>query len=112
MHIRSGDLRVIGSDENKIRVNYSGKNGSKTNGVTVRLKTIGNYAELRVSGGPNNDFHSKIQVPKNSDLYLRMPAGDLEVDGLTGDQAVAVHAGGMILGLGKPDDYPHCAETV
>src|SRR6267143_5539071 len=86
MHIRSGALRVIGSDENKIRVNYSGKSGSKTNDVTVRLKTIGNYAELRVSGGPNNDFHIKIQVPKNSGLYLRMPAGDLEVDGLTGDK--------------------------
>src|SRR6266581_7836623 len=57
MHIRSGDLRVIGSSENKIRVNYSGKNAGKTNAVTVRLKTIGNYAELRVSGGPNNDFH-------------------------------------------------------
>ena len=112
MHIRSGDLRVIGSDENKIRVNYSGKNGSKTNDVTVRLKTIGNYAELRVSGGPNNDFHIKIQVPKNSGLYLRMPAGDLEVDGLTGDKDVEIHAGDMTLGVGKADDYGHVDASV
>src|SRR5437879_13075035 len=102
MHIRAGDLRVIGSDENKIRVNYAGKNGSKTNDVTARLKTIGNYAELRVSGGPNNAFHIKIQVPKNSGLYLHMRAGDLEVDGLTGHKHVEIPAGDMLLGVGRP----------
>jgi hypothetical protein len=112
MHIRSGELRVIGSDENKIRVNYSGKNGSKTSDVTVSLKTVGNYAELRVSGGPHNDFRIEIQVPKNSGLYLRMPAGDLEVNGLTGDKDVEIHAGDMTLGVGKADDYGHVDASV
>jgi hypothetical protein len=112
MHIRSGDLRVIGSDENKIRVNYSGKNGSKTSDVTVSLKTVGNNAELRVSGGPHNDFRIEIQVPKNSGLYLRMPAGDLEVNGLTGDKDVEIHAGDMTLGVGKADDYGHVDASV
>jgi hypothetical protein len=112
MHIRSGELRVIGSDENKIRVNYSGKNGSKTSDVTVSLKTVGNNAELRVSGGPHNDFRIEIQVPKNSGLYLRMPAGDLEVNGLTGDKDVEIHAGDMTLGVGKADDYGHVDASV
>ena len=112
MHIRSGALRVIGSDENKIRVNYSGKNGSKTSDVTVSLKTVGNYAELRVSGGPHNDFRIEIQVPKNSGLYLRMPAGDLEVNGLTGDKDVEIHAGDMTLGVGKADEYGHVDASV
>src|SRR5437773_12420910 len=112
MHIRSGELRVIGSDENKIRVNYSGKNGSKTSDVTVSLKTVGNNAELRVSGGTHNDFRTEIQVPKNSGLYLRMPAGDLEVNGLTGDKDVEIHAGDMTLGVGKADDYGHVDASV
>jgi hypothetical protein len=112
MHIRSGDLRVIGSSENKIRVNYSGKNAGKTSDVKVSLKTVGNSAELRVSGGPHNDFRIEIQVPKNSGLYLRMPAGDLEVDGLTGDKDVEIHAGDMTLGVGKADDYGHVDASV
>jgi hypothetical protein len=112
MHIRSGELRVIGSDENKIRVNYSGKNGSKTTDVTVSLKTVGNNAELGVSGGPHNDFRIEIQVPKNSGLYLRMPAGDLEVNGVTGDKDVEIHAGDMTLGVGKADDYGHVDVSV
>src|SRR2546429_8772531 len=56
MHIRSGNLRVIGSSENKIRVNYSGKNAGKTSDVKVSLKTFGNSAELRVTGGSHCDF--------------------------------------------------------
>jgi hypothetical protein len=112
MHVRSGDLRVIGSNENKIRVNYSGKNAGKTSDVKVSLKTIGNSAELRVSGGPHNDFRIEIQVPKNSGLYLRMPAGDLEVDGITGDKDVEIHAGDMTLGVGKADDYGHVDASV
>ena len=112
MHIRSGALRVIGSDENKIRVNYSGKNASKISDVKVSLKTIGNNAELRVSGGPHNDFRIEIQVPKNSGLYLRMPAGELEVKDLTGDKDVEIHAGDMTLGVGKAEDYGHVDASV
>ena len=112
MHIRSGDLRVIGSNENKIRVNYSGKNAGKTSDVRVSLKTIGNNAELRVSGGPHNGFQIEIQIPKNSGLYLRMPAGDLEVDGLTGDKDVEIHAGDMTLAVGKAADYGHVDASV
>ena len=112
MHIRSGDLRVIGSDENKIRINYSGKNASEISDVKVSLKTVGNSAELRVSGGPHNDFRIEIQVPKNSGLYLRMPAGDLEVNGLTGDKDVEIHAGDMTLGVGKAEDYGHVDASV
>src|SRR5438876_4301486 len=68
MHIRSGELRVIGSDENKIRVNYSGKNASQLSDVKVSLKAVGTNGELHVSGGPHNDFRIEIQVPKNSGL--------------------------------------------
>src|SRR5438876_12040893 len=68
MHIRSGELRVIGSDENKIRVNYSGKNAGQLSDVKVTLKAVGSNGELHVSGGPHNGFRIDIQVPKNSGL--------------------------------------------
>ena len=112
MHIRSGELRVIGRDENKIRVNYSGKNAGQLSDVKVTLKAVGSNGELHVSGGPHNDFRIEIQVPKNSGLYLRMPAGDLEVDGLTGDKDVEIHAGDMTLGVGKAEDYGHVDASV
>jgi hypothetical protein len=105
MHIRSGELRIVGSDESKIRVHYLGKKIDKSGDVKVSLKTTGNAAELSVNGGPRNDFQIEVQVPRNSNLYLRMPFGEVRIDSLTGDKDVELHAGELTLGIGQPEDY-------
>ena len=112
MHICSSELRVIGSDENKIQIHYWGKNTDKGDEVKVSLKTAGNTGELRISGGPHNNFEIEIRVPKNSDLYLRVPAGDVEVSGLTGDKDVEVHAGDVRIEIGDPEDYARVDASV
>lgn len=112
LHVRSGDLRIVGSDESKIRVHYLGKNVYKSREVKVSLHTVGNAADLHVSGGPRNDFQIEIQVPRLSNLYLRMPFGEVEINGLTGDKDVELHAGELILGVGKPEDYARVDTSV
>ena len=104
MHIRSGELRIVGSDESKIRVHYLGKNVYKSGDVKVSL-TAGNAAELKVDGGPRNDFKIEVRVPRNSNLYLRMPFGEVVIDRLIGDKDVELHAGELTMGVGKPEDY-------
>ena len=105
LHIRSGDLKVIGSDEQKIRVNYWGKNASQAHDVKVSLRTTGNTGVLHVHGGPRNDFRIEIQIPKASHLFLRMPAGDAEVENLVGDKDVELHAGDLTMAVGSPEQY-------
>jgi hypothetical protein len=105
LHIRSSDLRIIGSDENKIKIRYWGKNASQARDVKVSLRTLGNTGELRVHGGPHYDLQIEIFVPKTSDLYLRMPAGDAEVKGIVGNKDVAIRAGDLTLAVGAPQEY-------
>ena len=105
LHIRSGDLKVIGSDENKIKIRYWGKNAGEARDVKVSLRTTGNTGVLHVHGGPRNDFQIEIRVPRASNLFLRMPAGDAEVDNLVGDKDVELHAGDLTLGVGSPEEY-------
>ena len=105
LHIRSGDLKVIGSDEQKIRVNYWGKNASQAHDVKVSLRTTGNTGVLHVHGGARNDFRIEIQIPKASHLFLRMPAGDAEVENLVGDKDVELHAGDLTMAVGSPEQY-------
>jgi hypothetical protein len=112
LHIRSGDLRVIGSNENKIKVRYWGKNAAVARDVKVSLRTIGNSGDLRVHGGPRNDFQILITVPKTSDLFLRMPAGDARVEGLVGNKDVELHAGDLTLGVGTPEEYAFADASV
>lgn len=105
LHIRSGELKVVGSDEQKIKVSYWGKNASEARDVKVSLKTVGNTGVLHVHGGPRNEFRIEIQIPKASNLFLRMPAGDAEVKNLVGDKDVELHAGDLTMAVGSPDEY-------
>jgi hypothetical protein len=105
MHIRSGDLKVVGGDEDKIRIRYWGKNAQRARHVKISLRTVGSRGELRVHGGPRNNFQIEIRVPKISDLYLRMPAGDAQVGGIKGNKDVEIHAGDLMLQVGAPEEY-------
>jgi len=111
LHIRSSDLRIIGSDENKIKIRYWGKNAAARD-VKVSLKTLGNTGELWVHGGPHYDFQIEIFVPRTSDLYLRMPAGDAEVKGIVGNKDVEIHAGDLTLAVGAPEQYARADASV
>jgi hypothetical protein len=111
MHVRPSALRVIGSEDNKIRVHYRGKSEQIGN-VRVSLKTSGKQGELDISGGHRNDFEIEVEVPKNLDLYLRVAAGDVEISRLTGNKDIEVHAGDVTIGVGDPDDYAQVDASV
>jgi len=112
MHIRSGELKIVGSDQNKIEIRYWGKNASHVHDVKISLKTAGTTGELRVHGGPINDFQIEIRVPRISDLYLRMPAGEAQVDGIVGNKNVEIHAGDLSLQVGAPEEYASANASV
>jgi hypothetical protein len=105
MHVRSGELHIMGSDDQKISVRFWGKTESELRDVRVSLKTVGNSGDLSIQGGPSNNFEIEIRVPRVSNLFLRMPAGEAEIEGLLGDKDVELHAGDLKLEVGQPEQY-------
>ena len=112
MHIRSGEILVKGINENKLRVHYDGRNADKLGDVKVKMKTVGNGGELSISGGPRNDFRVTIEVPKNLHLWLRVPAGDVEVADIVGDKDIELYAGDLTVDVGSASDYQHMEASV
>ncbi len=112
MHIRSGVVKIVGSDASKIQVHYAGNNAGQYKDVKVSLKTVGNRGELNIGGGPRNQFEIEVAVPKNSGLHLRVAAGEVEVAGITGDKDVELSFGDLTVGVGKADDYAHVDASV
>jgi hypothetical protein len=112
LYVRSGDIRIVGSDDNKISVDVSGKNAYKIDDVKHRLTLLDGSAEFRLSGGPKNDFQITIHLPKNCDLYLRVPAGDVKVEGISGNKDIELHAGDLSIHVGSPDEYAHVDASV
>jgi hypothetical protein len=53
-----------------------------------------------------------IEVPKSSDLYVRMVAGDLNVRGVTGDKNVEVHFGQLTMEIGAPSEIARVEASV
>ena len=112
LRLRSGDVRVVGKEHNQISVRVEARDPERAREVKVYFERFENSAELRVWGGPKNDLQIIIEVPKNTGLFVRMPAGQLEISDVTGDKDVQLHAGDLILHVGDPADYSHVDASV
>jgi len=112
LHLRSGDVRVVGKEGNQISVRVEARDMERAREVKVYFERFENSAELRVSGGPKDNLQIIVEVPKNTGLFVRMPAGQLEISDVTGDKDVQLHAGDLILHVGDPADYSHVDASV
>ena len=57
--------------------------------------------------GPRRDFHTVIEVPQNSDLTIRLTAGDLRVGNVGGDRDIYLRAGDLNIEVGDASEYSH-----
>lgn len=112
VHIRSADIHILGAHENKLTVNASGSEGSWSHNIDARCKISGNSGDLDVNGGPHNQVTITVHVPENTNLWIRVPAGNVEVSGITGDKDVELHAGNLEIAVGDPATYAHVEASV
>ena len=112
LHLRSGDIRVVGKEDNKISVRVDAENVDKAREVKVVFERLQTSADLTISRGPRNNIQITVEVPKSSGLYVRMPAGQLEIEDITGDKDVQLHFGELIVHVGDPADYSHVDASV
>ncbi|HVT58278.1 MAG TPA: hypothetical protein VHR45_07745 [Thermoanaerobaculia bacterium] len=107
LHVRSGDVRLLGGDQDKIVVRYEGANADRGREVRVTLVRSGQTGDLSIHGGPHNDFRIVVQVPRRLNLKVRMPFGNLVISAIAGDKDVEVHAGDVTLEIGQSAQYAH-----
>src|ERR1041384_5471075 len=82
IHLEAGDYEVKASSDNHVRVTLSGDMGKTVADVLIN----GTHADVNVHNTPNHSehFHVVIEVPKISDVAIRLTAGDLTVDEIAG----------------------------
>ena len=54
---------------------------------------------------PSNDFQATIEVPKTSDLIVRLSGGNLVLSGITGNKDIDSVAGNTEISVGDPNQY-------
>jgi hypothetical protein len=103
IHLEAGDYEVKASGDNHVRVTLSGDMGNTVADVVINAA----HAGVNVHNTPNhsNHFHVVIEVPKISDVTIRLTAGDLDVDEITGSKDIESRAGDVKIAVGSPDNY-------
>lgn len=105
LHLRDGDFRIVGSDSNEITIHTDGKNRGLAKKIQVQLKRSGNSLDIVFSHVPKNEFQVTIAVPRETNLYARMRAGDLSVNGIAGDKDLELLAGDLSIQVPDPAEY-------
>ena len=102
IQLEGGEYEVRAAADNHIRVTFSGRVGN----AVADVATNDRRADIKISKTPRSgNFRAVIEVPKTSDLVLRLTGGDLTVTGITGNKDIEATAGDVKIDAGNPADY-------
>ena len=108
MDLRAGDYMISGSPDNRIQVAWSARDAATLPRVHARADVHGNDATIAADGPTNNSgLRFTIQVPNQTDLYVRLTAGDITIEDVHGNKDVELHAGDLRIDVGRAEDYHH-----
>lgn len=107
LHLESGGYTITPSDSENIVVTYHANSESRLQQVKVEIQPSASSAEVYVTDTPSNKFEATIEVPRHSNLWVRLTAGELDVEAVEGDKNLELRAGSLQVEIPHPDEYGH-----
>ena len=102
MQLSGGAYTIRPSADDHIRVTLSVSPGNPSKAGLTIDKTS---AKLTIEETPRNNFKATIEVPKVTDLVIRLSGGDLEMAAITGNKDIETGGGNVQISVGDPNDY-------
>jgi hypothetical protein len=103
LRLSAGAIEVIPGDQPEIRISWTTKDPDNIDKVRIKQSVAGKEAEVEVDGP--RGLEAKIELPRKSDLWIRMSAGDLDVGEFIGDKDIKLRAGDLEIRSGDRDSY-------
>ena len=104
IELGSGDYQIVASDSGSIAVVYQENQPDDLRKIQVQIGSGHERNYLKIAG-PKSSFHAVIEVPRKTDLHIRMMSGDLHVGEVEGNKDIEVRAGTLELNAIRPQDY-------
>lgn len=104
IELGSGDYQIVASDSDSIAVVYPDGKPEDLRKVKVQIGSGRGQNYLKITG-PKSNFRAVIEVPRKTDLRIRMMAGDLKVGEVEGNKDIEVRAGSLELNAIHPQEY-------
>ena len=110
LDLAAGDYEIVGTRDERIRVSWDerGKNPE----VTLRTDAEASRATVRTETPWNDGPEIRIELPRRSNIVVKLSAGDLDIHGLEGSKDVSAHAGDVTIGVGPRDQYRYVNASV
>jgi hypothetical protein len=107
LHLGPGGYTITDTKADAIQITYTTRRPDDMKKVKVKIQTSGSSADVSVSDTPHNNFQATIEIPRHSNLRVRMFAGEVVINGVEGDKDVEVSAGRVEIKVPHPDEYGH-----
>ncbi len=104
IELGSGDYQIVASASDSIAVVYDEGNADALRNVKVQIDSGHGQNHLKIAG-PKSNFHAVIEVPRKTDLRVRMSAGELSIGDVEGNKDIEIVAGNLELNSLRPQDY-------
>ncbi len=104
IELGSGDYQIVASGSDSIAVVYDDSNADAVRNVKVQIDSGHGQNHLKIAG-PKSNFHAVIEVPRKTDLRVRMSSGGLSIGDVEGNKDIEVLAGNLELNSLHPQDY-------
>jgi hypothetical protein len=102
-------LQIVGSDDEAIHVSCTANDDETARDVALHFSPTAKGGKLSIEGAlsrhGNNGIAVKIEVPRRTNLSIRMPAGQVKVEEVKGDKDIALMAGQITISSIHDGDY-------
>ena len=105
MDLVAGDYHITGGAQDRVRIDWSVRDADALAAVQARADVRDREMSITTNGPHNRGLKFTIQVPNQSDLYVRLSAGDLTIEDVRGNKDVELRAGDLRIDVGRAEDY-------
>jgi hypothetical protein len=106
---RSAGLRIVGTDQEAIHVTCTADSDKIAREVVFHFSPTSNGGKLSIEGPhlehDNNNLEVTIEVPRRTNLGIRMFAGQVTVEEVKGDKDIEIGAGQITISPIHDGDY-------
>jgi len=92
---RPAGVEIVATDAEVVRVSCTTNRHDYAPYIELRFSGTPGYGRLHITGDDirNENLHIRIEVPRKTNLRFHMGAGDVKVEGVTGDKDIDLYAG-------------------
>ena len=110
LDLAAGEYEIVASKDDRIRVSWDDR--GKDAKVSLRIDVQASKATVRTETPWKDGPSIRIELPRRTNMIMRLTAGDLKIEGIEGSKDVSARAGDVNISVGPREQYRYVKASV